>query len=193
MIETTPHLKPKPIGAGPSGRGLHGLGPPPKPGASGSFGVLLLIIAAVPFAIGLWSTGHGLMTLTWPRADGLIVYRTMHRSQPDEKTRRMSASVDLAFRYTVDGKTYSGSAIAPKTFGWQNSTEAEKQYDRYITGSPVRVAYDPSNPEIAYLEPGPSSFSLMLIGAGLFIGLPGSLIKRLATLEKRAAARREPT
>src|SRR5215472_18245122 len=95
MIETTPHLAPKPIGAGPSGRGLHGLGPASKPGASAGFGIFLMMLAAPPLVLGLWVTAQGLNTLTWPRADGQIVRVYFSQSQPDDETRRMSASIDF--------------------------------------------------------------------------------------------------
>jgi hypothetical protein len=191
MIEATPHLAPKPIGAGPSGRGLHGLGPASKPGASAGFGIFLMMLAAPPLALGLWVMAQGLVTLTWPRADGQIVRVHFSQSQPDEETRRMSASIDITYRYVVDGRTYSSSSIAPYTFGWQNSGHARKQHDRYSGDMVVKVAYDPSDPSVAYLEPGPSSTSLMLLGVGFIFGLPGLFIWRLAVLERRAAARRE--
>jgi len=191
MIETTPHLAPKPIGAGPSGRGLHGLGPASKPGASAGFGIFLMMLAAPPLVLGLWVTAQGLNTLTWPRADGQIVRVYFSQSQPDDETRRMSASIDITYRYVVDGRTYSASSIAPYTFGWQNSGHARQQHDHYSTDLAVRIAYDPHDPSIAYLEPGPSSTSLMLLGIGVIFGLPGLFIWRLAVLERRAAARRE--
>ena len=103
----------------------------------------------------------------------------------------MTASIDIVYRYTVDGRTYSSSVISPSTFGGQNSAEARKQDDRYATDMPVRVAYDASDPRIAYLEPGPSSVSLVFVAVGLFIGLPGLLVRGAANAEKRAAARRE--
>ena len=191
MIETTPHLAPKPIGAGPSGRGLHGLGPASKPGASAAFGLFLMMLAAPPLVLGLWVMVQGFMTLTWPRANGQIIRVYFSQSQPDDETRRMSASIDLIYRYVVDGRTFSSSSIAPYTFGWQNSGHARKQHDHYSDDMAVRVAYDPRDPSVAYLEPGPSSTSLMLLGIGFIFGLPGLVIWRLAVLERRAAARRQ--
>ena len=191
MIETTPHLAPKPIGAGPSGRGLQGLGPASKPGASAGFGVFLMMLAAPPLVIGLWAMAQGLITLTWPRTDGQIVRVYFSQSQPDDETRRMSASIDITYRYVVGGRTYSSSSIAPYTFGWQNSGHARKQHDDYSADMAVRIAHDPHDPRVAYLEPGPSSTSLMLLGVGFIFGLPGLFIWRLAVLERRAAAQRE--
>jgi hypothetical protein len=188
MSESTPNPNRRPIGTGPSGKGLHGLGPAPEPGASGRFGTLLLVLAAVPFALGLWGTAQGLLTLGWPRADGLIEYASLSVSEADDRG-RTSASISIRYSYVVDGKSHSGSAIAPYTFGMQNSAQARAQHDRYARDMPVKVAYDPSDPSIAYLEPGPSSTSLMLVAVGLIIGLTGLLIKRLAAAEKRAAAR----
>ena len=171
MIETTPHLASKPIGAGPSGRGLHGLGPASKPGASAGFGVFLMMLAAPPLVIGLWAMAQGLITLTWPRTDGQIDRVYFSQSQPDDETRRMSASIDITYRYVVGGRTYSSSSIAPYTFGWQNSGHARRQHDDYSADMAVRIAHDPHDPRVAYLEPGPSSTSLMLLGVGFIFGL----------------------
>jgi hypothetical protein len=181
----TPTIPYAPRGAGPTGRGLHGLGPASKPGASGRFGTALLIVAAIPFGFGSWGLINGIMSLRWPLAEGLITRSTLSLSEPDSETRRMSARVDISYRYNVDGVDYSGAAIAPSSFGAQNSSEARAQHERYQSGAAVRVAYDPKDPGVAYLEPGPSSTSMLLVGVGLFIGLPGLMVRRLATLEKR--------
>ena len=46
---------------------------------------------------------------------------------------------------------------------------------------PLSVAYDPKNPAEAYLEPGPSSFALVLSGIGAFMALCGFWVRRKAS------------
>jgi hypothetical protein len=62
----------------------------------------------------------------------------------------------------------------------QNSAGAERMRKQYPVGTPVHVAYDPQSPDIAYLEPGPSSVSLALSGLGIFMGLCGFWVRSLA-------------
>jgi hypothetical protein len=42
------------------------------------------------------------------------------------------------------------------------------------------IAYDPAEASVAYLEPGPSSFSLAMVGIGTVIGLSGLWVCNLA-------------
>jgi len=63
----------------------------------------------------------------------------------------------------------------------QNSAGAAKMSERHPPGSTAQVAYDPRNPAIAYLEPGPSSFALVLLAIGAAIGLSGFWVRRKAS------------
>jgi hypothetical protein len=146
-------------------------------------------LAAIVLALGGWGAVNGALTLRWPRAAAEIVdanlklherevreaYRVDGRSSRTD--RRHTFSVN--YLYQVDGRTYLGDRTEPYDFGMQNSAGAVSMAKAYRIGSTVQVAYDPADPGIAYLVPGPSSFSLILMGIGVALGLFGLLARRM--------------
>jgi hypothetical protein len=87
----------------------------------------------------------------------------------------------VLYRYTVDGREYAAGGVEPYDFVMQNSAGAAKMSERHPPGSTAKVAYDARNPAVAYLEPGPSSFALVLGGIGAFITLCGFWVRRKAS------------
>jgi len=150
-----------------------------------AFGRNLIVLAALILAPGLWGAAHGALTLRWPRAEATIVDANLRLHEA-----RSSTSLDgrpdqwtsflVHYRYTVGDKEYFGGGVEPYDYGMQNSAGAKKMRERHPLGSKAQVAYDPEHPEIAYLEPGPSSFSLILIAIGGIIGFFGFWIRSLA-------------
>jgi hypothetical protein len=158
----------------------------------GTFGRKLIVLALLILTPGLWGAIKGALTLRWPRAEATILDAELRRhSRPTDSTPRASDmwnSFSVYYRYEVANREYLGGNLEPYAFGMQNSAGAERMRDRYPVGSKARVAYDPADPEIAYLEPGPSSFSLVLVGVGTFIGLIGL---RIRYLERRGIRRKK--
>ena len=157
-----------------------------------AFGRNLIVLAALILAPCLWCMGHGLLTLRWPRTDATIVdanfrVQTEQVASPG-RDRDEWNTFSTHYRYAVAGKEYLSGRIEPYDMGMQNSAGAERMRQQYPVGSPVHVAYDPQSPDIAYLEPGPSSVSLMLGGAAVFMGLCGFWVRSLA---KRGLGRME--
>ena len=72
------------------------------------------------------------------------------------------------------------SPVASYDYGMQNSAGADRMRDRHQIGSISNVAYDPNNPAIAYLEPGPSSAALAITAIGAFMTLSGFWVRRKA-------------
>lgn len=156
-----------------------------------AFGRNLIVLAALVLAPGLWGAGQGALTLRWPRTDAKIIdanLRTFERETRDRNYRDQWHSFAVHYAYSVGGKDYFGGGVEPYDFGMQNSAGAEKMQARHPIGSTAKVAYDPADASIAYLEPGPSSFSLALVGIGAVIGLSGFWIRSLA---KRGIGRME--
>ena len=83
------------------------------------------------------------------------------------------------YQYAVGGRDYVGGGIEPYDLGMQNSAGAAKMRERFPVGSTVPVAYNPNDPSEAYLMPGPSSFSLILLGIGMAFALMGGLARRM--------------
>jgi len=152
-----------------------------------AFGRNLMVLAGLILALGAYGTVQGVLTLRWPRAEATVTTAELARQimttrDPDGRAREESwNSFHVLYRYTVDGREYVAGGVEPYDFGMQNSAGAAKMSERHPPGSTAVVAYDPANPAIAFLEPGPSSFALVLIAIGAVMGLSGFWVRRKAS------------
>jgi hypothetical protein len=145
-----------------------------------------LMVAGLPFLLlGGWGIYQGMATRSWPRAEGMILASNL-RVRESESTRSSNsgirdrsetATVDIRYKYTVNGTRYESDGIEVADFGLQNSAAARKQHEKYPPGTVVQVAYNPANPAVAYLEPGPGSVSMMLAGVGTGLVLVGLMVR----------------
>jgi hypothetical protein len=149
-----------------------------------AFGRNLIVLAAIVLLPGVWAAARGAVTLRWPRAEATIIDADLRlmtmpsmrgRKPPDQWN-----TFHVHYRYNVGGRDFLGGRVEPYDLGMQNSAGAKRMKERHPVGSTAKVAYDPENPAIAYLEPGPSSFSLMLLGIGAIIGGAGLWVRSLA-------------
>ena len=123
---------------------------------------LFIVLFSLPFlAAGVWGILRGTQTGKWPRTMAII-------RQPEPNTSTLN------YEYSVDASKFVGETIAPFSPDWQTWIAAGTFHKKYPTGARVEIAYDPRDPTTAYLQPGPSSLSLLLISIGtalLFIAL----------------------
>jgi len=148
-----------------------------------AFGRNLIVLATPILGLGVWGVAHGALTWRWPRAEATIVtaeLRTFTGPQSDPRKRDEWRAFSVHYSYTVGGTQYFGGRVEPYDYGMQNSAGAAKMRDRHPVGSTASVAYDPGDPSVAYLEPGPSSFSLILMVIGGAIGGSGLWVRSLA-------------
>ena len=148
-----------------------------------AFGRNLIVLACLILFPGLWGASHGALTLRWPRADATIIdanLRTVTRDSSDSRYRDEWHSFAVRYSYKVGGIDRFGGRVEPYDFGMQNSAGAQRMRDRHPVGSLAQIVYDPADPNVAYLEPGPSSFSLALVGIGVVIGASGLWVRSLA-------------
>jgi hypothetical protein len=149
-----------------------------------AFGRNLIVLALLILVPGAWAAGKGALTLRWPRVDARVVdaklrLQTMPSSR-DQRQPDVTTSFHVLYSSIVDGREYLSGSVEPYDFGMQNSAGAKKMRERHPVGSTARVAYDPAHPAIAYLEPGPSAMSLMMVAIGAIIGSSGLWIRSLA-------------
>jgi len=150
-----------------------------------AFGRNLIVLAALILAPGAWAAAKGALTLRWPRADAKIVDASL-RLQTAQSSSRIDRRPDewtsfiVHYTYAIGGKDYWSGRVEPYDFGMQNSAGAKKMQDRHPIGSTAKVAVDPNDPAVAYLEPGPSSMSLAMVAIGVVIGASGLWIRNLA-------------
>ncbi|HZT24991.1 MAG TPA: DUF3592 domain-containing protein [Pseudolabrys sp.] len=148
-----------------------------------AFGRNLIVLGTIIFLPGLWGAAHGVLTLRWPRAEAKIIdasLRTFSNDSNERKRRDEWHSFAVHYTYNVAGRDYFSGRVEPYDFGMQNSAGADQMRDRHPVGSTASIAYSPDDPSLAYLEPGPSSFSLLMIGIGGFMALTGLWIRGLA-------------
>jgi uncharacterized protein DUF3592 len=153
-----------------------------KPNLGGmAFGRNLMVLGGVILVIGGYAFVRGVLTLGWPRAIATIVTADQLRQGPATSRglgRDSWNSFHVLYRYRVGDHDYVAAGVEPYDYGMQNSAGAAKMYERYQTDSTAEVAYDPRDPAVAYLEPGPSSFSRVLVGISSFMALVGFWVRR---------------
>jgi Protein of unknown function (DUF3592) len=151
-----------------------------------AFGRNLMVLALLIFGLGGYGAVMGALTLKWPRADATITSAELLRQI--STSRGMDGrsfedgwnSFHVLYQYRVGDRDYVAGGVEPYDFGMQNSAGAAKMRERHPVGSQAKVAYDPANPAVAYLEPGPSSFALVLSGIGVFMFLIGWWVRTKA-------------
>ncbi len=110
-------------------------------------------------------------SLSWPTVPGTVRASDVLTTFYDH-TRYDQASV--LYQYVVGGTTYwsdTMSLAAARVGG--NIQQARETVSRHPVGSPVRVYYDPDNPEAAVLAPGIAAFSGMTLAMGIFLAVTG--------------------
>jgi hypothetical protein len=175
-----------------------------------AFGRNLMVLALLIFALGGYGVVMGAMTLKWPRADATITSAELLRQIGTSRGADGRAVEDgwnsfhVLYQYRVGDRDYVAGGVEPYDFGMQNSAGAAKMRERHPVGSQAKVAYDPGNPAVAYLEPGPSSVALVMSGVGAFMLLVGRWVRTKAAqgigtmneegaTERIAKARRDGT
>ena len=141
-------------------------------------------IAAFIFtALGLLGLGAGLGRMwnghasqRWPTTLGEVVFAKVEASEThDDQTgdRNTTFSPSFVYRYDVEGVRHFNNL---RRFGRVEGEGADWAADlaaRYPVGTKVPVAYFPTDPDIAVLEPGNDSEALWLPGVALVAFLLG--------------------
>ncbi len=173
-----------------------------------AFGRNLMVLGLLIFALGGYGVVMGALTLKWPRTTAAITsaellrQTSISRGLDGRSIEDGWNSFHVLYQYRVGDRDYVAGGVEPYDFGMQNSAGAAKMRERHPIGSEAKIAYDPGNPAVAYLEPGPSSFALALSGMGAFVLLAGWWVRTKAgqgigamneegATERIAKARRE--
>jgi hypothetical protein len=150
------------------------------------FGRNLMVLALLIAALGGYGVVMGALTLKWPRAQATITSAELLRQIGTSRGMDGRSFEDgwnsfhVLYQYRVGDRDYVAGGVEPYDFGMQNSAGAAKMRERHPVGSQAKVAYDPDNPAVSYLEPGPSSVALILLGIGAFMLLVGWWVRTKA-------------
>jgi hypothetical protein len=147
--------------------------------ALGLFAALICLVGGAMLAAGLVRLCRAYASQSWPVASGAIVYEQQDAStsvttyDDDTTERATSYGTNLVFQYEVGGTMHFGNT---RRFGHLDAAGkdwADEIARRYPKGTQVKVAYCPSDPDLAVLEPGIDSEAYWLPGAGLVVLLFG--------------------
>jgi hypothetical protein len=132
------------------------------------FGAVIAI--ALGGGILLWSARNALLAITshrWPQVEGTILVSDLQRSRDSDG---YMYRAEISYRYTVADEEFVGSgARFGDSFSLSWSAPAVRIVQRYKVNSPVRVRYDPNNPQQSVLEPGMTGMVIIAAAAGAFV------------------------
>jgi hypothetical protein len=156
---------------------------------------MLLSAASLFVILGLLGIGYGVTSSWktvrasfWPTAPAEIVHMKIDVSVSDSsKPDRVSRKPTVAYRYSVNGKTYFSSL---RRFGATGASIEQHMIASYPVGTRVVAFYSPDNPQIDVLEAGFDSEHLIWPAVGLlpilfvamfywvvrFVGRPSELL-----------------
>jgi hypothetical protein len=143
------------------------------------FASLLCMAGAAMLAGGLERLWHAYASQYWPVASGVIVYQqqdastSVTRNEEGDRESSTSYGTNLVFQHEVGGATHFSNTRRFGQLAGAGKDWADQIARRYPTGAQVQVAYCPSDPDLATLEPGVSSEAWWLPGAGLALLLFG--------------------
>lgn len=128
----------------------------------------------------------------WPTAPGTVTSAYL-REDITNKGRGKAWTMELEYRYTVDGTEHTGTAIHFGSFPSYGTEKQAKEVEaKYREGTQVTVYYNAQNPKEAVLEPGVASagesisLSAFLLAIVLLLG--GFAIKSGFMLKKQRDA-----
>ncbi len=145
----------------------------------GIFAIVFCLAGGAMLAGGLARLWHAYASQYWPVTDGVVVYQQQDASTSvtryDDGARERSTSygTSLVFRYEVGGQTHFSNTRRFGHLAAAGKEWADEIARRYPKGAQVKVAYCPSDPDLAALEPGITSEAYWLPGAGLAVLLFG--------------------
>lgn len=134
----------------------------------------LLVIWGAIIAVGLFiflqgrhQVSQSKASLEWPVTNGEILVSKVTTIGTDDGT---THSADIKYSYRVGGEKYSSNVVAIGGHEYSPHDLVE----RYPVGAEVSVAYDPSKPGKAVLEPGKwtygtQRYGMMVMGGALFM------------------------
>ena len=150
----------------------------------GLFATIFCLVGAVMLAGGLVRLWHAYASQNWPVTSGAIVYQqqdgstSVTRSDDGATERATSYGTNLVFQYEVGGAIHFANTRRFGQLAGAGKDWADEIAERYPKGAQVKVAYCPSDPDLAVLEPGINREAYWLPGAGAAFLLFGLAVLR---------------
>lgn len=128
-------------------------------------------------AVGFLEMGQAVMSKWWPAVEGEIVSSEVVKnySRGEHGRVEVTYNVDVVYKYTVDGMSYTNDRVKFGRVGSSNPSGFQRVADKYKKYKVVSVYYKPRVPSESVLEPGVHCstwfkplFGLFFAGMGAF-------------------------
>ncbi len=89
----------------------------------------------------------------------------------------------ITYRFSVDGRDYTGERHTQQTIGYPHGS-AEKVLTKYPASSTVQVYYDPANPQDSFIQKGAGSavWGMVLLILVMMVVVGGGMLLLILTL-----------
>lgn len=140
---------------------------------------LVCIVAGLGIAAaGVREVQRSIRAMRWRCAVGVICRAEIEeqwqrRTGDDYHAEHRQVRQNVAYRYSVEGKSYTGTRIGFGEIQTSNAAWLRRRLRGWAEGSSVRVYYDPQAPGEAVLQRRPVQSTLLLIGTGFAFGAAG--------------------
>ncbi|MFO7883628.1 MAG: DUF3592 domain-containing protein [Desulfobacteraceae bacterium] len=129
---------------------------------------IIIIIALLGFALvfcgfGFYKYNIGKKNASWPTVKGKMIHS---RPVPTKVNKSTEYRLAVKYRYSVDGKTYTGDCITSSDGFQKTRKEAYKILKKYPVGGEVTVYYSPSDPGYSVLKTGANKNAFISLFAG---------------------------
>jgi hypothetical protein len=149
------------------------------------FAAIFMLIGVAMLLPGGINLYRAYVSSSWPTTKAEIVFDDVDASTTTTRDRNRTRTsttygARVVFKYQVEGKVrYANTRRFGELAGSSDAEWAYEIADRYPSGAKFDVYYDPSDPNLAVLEPGIDSEVYWISGAGLaffLFGLAAALI-----------------
>jgi len=146
---------------------------------AGLFGGILVSVAVILVFGAIFQMRTARRAQGWPVANGVVLKSEVIKGEFDNVVRYTPT---LSYQYKVSERTFTNDRIAFGGTTHYGSRRAEKVRDRYAAGTPVKVYYDPADPQNSVLEIRSLAGCILFFAVLLaLVGVIGALIILIAS------------
>ena len=130
--------------------------------------VIIIVVSLVMVTYGDFLMVRAELSESWPTSAGKVTRSQVVISQTDED----SATFRIAYEFVINEICYTSDVYRFGANGQYSTISITKaKHDKYPVGGNVIVAYNPSNPADAVLEPGVKSYGYLFVVLGVGFGI----------------------
>lgn len=147
-----------------------------------SIGALFIVVGLLAAVVGVINARKLRETADWPQADGTVTSAEVVEVERRGRSITYIDSPVITYSYWVDGQLFFNDVVVLDRLPDQaDSAPGRRILATYPEGTPVRVFYNPADPQESFLEREPRNWPLqsgaILIGLGVVILVARRLLR----------------